>query len=241
MINWGGHTLRSSLPEGGGRIIYAGGDDFLGVLYRNHPEPALAARECVDWFDHFPALWQVHGREITVSVGLVWAAPGVPQRDVLQHCRETEQAAKKSGRDRLAIRILFNGGNYLQWTCPWWFLPILRDYRDRNQVTGANANWTHLYQDIAVLAARHAFTGQTEVARALFEVYFGADQRAHLDDEATLWNAPGYSGIIGDRSRYETPAAEQKALNDWVINLAKVGFHLHDTVPQRIPAAVLNE
>ncbi|MBD2074350.1 CRISPR-associated protein Cas10, partial [Phormidium sp. FACHB-592] len=85
MIDWGGKTLRFSLPKGAGRIIYAGGDDFLGVLYRNYPEPALAARECVEWFDRFPALWQVHGREITVSVGLVWAAPGVPQRDVLQH------------------------------------------------------------------------------------------------------------------------------------------------------------
>ncbi len=240
MLTWGSKTFKASLPKGAGRIIYAGGDDFLGVLYRNHPEPELSARECLDWFYDFPSVWQAHHHQITVSVGLVWAAPGVPQRDVLQHCRETEQAAKQSGRDRLAIRILFNGGNYLQWTCPWWFLPCLQEYRDRHHISGTRANWNHLYQDIAVLEARHAFTGQTAVACALFELYFGANYRAHLDDETKLWNAPGSSGILGDKTPYPTLDAQQKALNDWIINLAKVGFHLHDTLDSplgtRVPA-----
>jgi CRISPR-associated protein Cmr2 len=230
MIDWGGKTLRFSLPKGTGRIIYAGGDDFLGVLYRNPPEPTLSARACLDWFFKFPTIWTVHQQAITVSVGLVWAAPGVPQRDVLQHCRETEQVAKQSGRDRLAIRILFNGGNYLQWTCPWWFLPVLNDYRDRNTTTGSAANWTHFYQDVATLEARHAFANQTEVASALFEVYFGMHNRAHLDDGTKRWNTPRHAGIIGDRTLYETATAQQNAVNDWVINLAKVGFHLHDPV-----------
>jgi CRISPR-associated protein Cmr2 len=30
-----------------GRVIYAGGDDFLGVLYRNHPDLPLAPQECM--------------------------------------------------------------------------------------------------------------------------------------------------------------------------------------------------
>ncbi|MDX2098059.1 MAG: type III-B CRISPR-associated protein Cas10/Cmr2 [Leptolyngbyaceae cyanobacterium bins.59] len=228
MIDWGGKTLKFRLLEKSGRIIYAGGDDFLGVLYRNAPEPNLSARECLNWLYTFPGIWNVHQQKITVSVGFVWTAPGVPQRDVLQHCRETEQAAKQGGRDRIAIRILFNGGNYLQWICPWKFLPMLQDYQDRNHKTGLEANWTHLYQDIAALESRHAFANQTEVARALFAVYFGTKHRTDLDNDAQLWNSPGHSGILGDRTLYPTLQMQQRALNDWVINLAKVGFHLHD-------------
>ena len=101
-----------------GRIIYAGGDDFLGVLFRNDPKNPLTAKECLEWFFQFEQIWQTHKQGITVSIGFVWAAPNVPQRDVLQHCRETEKLAKNNGRDRLAIRILFNSGNHLDWHCP---------------------------------------------------------------------------------------------------------------------------
>lgn len=81
------HTLppaSASLKEKEGRIIYAGGDDFLGVLYSNE-KPQLTVQECLNWFYQFnDTIWKTHNIPITVSVGLVWAAPGVPQRDVLQ-------------------------------------------------------------------------------------------------------------------------------------------------------------
>jgi hypothetical protein len=93
-----------------GRIIYAGGDDFLGVLYRNE---------------------------------------------------NPKFQASHNGRDRLALRILFNSGNHLEWVCPWNLLqPILEGYRDRE-----------------ALEARHR-------------------------------------------------EAIERAISDWIINLAQVGFHL---------------
>jgi CRISPR-associated protein Cmr2 len=211
-----------------GRIVYAGGDDFLGILYRNPPDSILLASECIDWFCKFkPDIWSQHNQPITVSVGFVWAAPNVPQRDVLQHCREAEKSAKTSGRDRIAIRILFNGGNTLEWTCPWWFLDVFTDYRDRNDKTGTEANWNHIFQDIATLEARHAFEGSVEVAIALFELYFSETRAKSLRNEAQRWNCEGEAGILGDGDRYPTEKSKQKALNNWVINLAKVGFHLH--------------
>jgi CRISPR-associated protein Cmr2 len=269
-----------------GRIVYAGGDDFLGVLFRNSPHPLMQARDCLDWFYGFPAIWAGHGVPITASVGFVWAAPNVPQRDVLQHCRLAEKAAKQQGRDRLAIRILFNDGKHLEWACPWRFLPLLNEYRDRNGVSGADANWTHLYTDIATLESRHAFrAGGVTVALALLRVYFSpdapdtevsrhwqaaehgtdpaehradpAEHRAKLygwlatadtavdspvlwnhytgDDPDDLHNPTGSllsTGILGDRDRFLKAGAlntaeVDKALTQWVINLAKVGFHLH--------------
>lgn len=244
MMDWGA-ALKTRLPDSDdqagysfvnannqvqfkdGRIIYAGGDDFLGVLYRNHPQPKLTAQNCLNWFYRFPDIWRTHNQDITVSIGFVWAAPGVPQRDVLQHCREAEQSAKSSGRDRLAIRILFNSGNTLEWTCPWKYLGVLNDYCDRSGNTGEKANWTHFFQDIAALESRHAFTANGTVALALFEVYFGKSNRLILEDESRLWNHSGRSGVLGNGDRFSSEASKQEALNEWVINLAKVGFHLH--------------
>ena len=237
-----------------GRIIYAGGDDFLGVLYRNE-NPKLTASECLNWFYRFPDIWKSHGKEITVSVGFVWAAPGVPQRDVLQHCREAEKSAKNSGRDRLALRILFNSGNHLEWVCPWSLLrPILEGYCDRDGDTlttlkekpkgeKKQPNWTHIYNDVAILESRRAFKGQHRIALELFNLYFDKDSfgkdkfdkdnRAKIDNPQLWWNDKDtkHTGILGEKENYLKngqldDSAVNCALNDWIINLAKVGFHL---------------
>ncbi len=223
MVKWAKDALNPSVKKHNGRVIYAGGDDFLGVFYRADPEPKLKATEVLDWFYQFKhKVWKAHGEDITVSVGFVWAAAGVPQRDVLQHCKEAEQSAKKHGRDRTALRVLFNGGNYLEWVCPWDFLEeILENYCDRDGKKGIaeKPNWTHIYNDVATLESRHAFAGeQSEVALGLFKIYFGS---ASSILERNLWNVDGKAGILGN------PKTNQhQAINNWIINLAKVGFHL---------------
>lgn len=200
-------------------------------LFENH---ILQPQECLDWFYQFKSdeqkkdtVWNKHNQDITVSVGFVWAAPNVPQRDVLQHCREAEKSAKDNGRDRLALRILFNGGNSIEWVCPWRYLQVvLEGYRDRDR----GKNWGHIYEDVAVLKSRHAFKGnQSDIAIALFEIYFiKCDPFLDLRNEEVLWNHKDannkkISGILGEKADCENPA---KALNQWIINLAQVGFHL---------------
>jgi len=210
MLRWG-KTLSTHLPRNpttgaaNGLVIFAGGDDFLGVLYSHDPGQALTGADCMRWFQDFPKqVWATHQQPITVSVGFVWAAPGVPQRDVLQHCREAEQAAKTWGRDRLAIRILFNSGTHLEWVCPWSFLGILKDYRDR---TGGQ-NWNHLFRDVAQLKARHAFENNHEVALALLELYF-----------------PGWQSRL-DWDKILPPRESKASKTQWILDMAAVGFHL---------------
>lgn len=227
------------LPNHNGRIIYAGGDDFLGVLYK--PKAQLHPKTCVEWFATFKTqIWDDLGntpkhpqKPITVSVGFVWAGPKVPQREVLQHCRKAEQSAKANGKDRIALRILFNDGKHLEWVCPWRFLPILQQYSDRSN----GQNWTHIFNDIAVLESRHAFSeDQSNIATALFKIYFGQDNNT-LDPE-NWWNRieklengkeRPVGGILGERDRIQDPSIINQTINNWVINLAKVGFHLCST------------
>jgi CRISPR-associated protein Cmr2 len=247
MRHWGEETLKNCIPKRSGRIIYAGGDDFLGVFYHTQ-EPELQAIECVNWFYQFPEIWQQHQQPITVSVGFVWAYPQVPQRDILQHCRKAEGSAKIHGRDRLALRILFNGGNYLEWVCPWRFLKeIFTRYQDRER----QQNWGHFYSDIATLESRHAFSDESiDIAQAIFKIYFPDAsinwENIYDDSPADWWNHKVsklidsktikvlQGGILGEKDSYLSENSDNsldqkkvnRAINNWIINLAKVGFHL---------------
>jgi CRISPR-associated protein Cmr2 len=204
MRSWGQtfQTNRNQFPEGKGRVIYAGGDDFLGVIYSDRPNkdqqepPKVKPHEALDWLRKLPDQWsglQVELKEAfetesckfdqTYSVGFVWAGHSVPQRDILQHCREAEKLAKSLGRDRVTIRVVFNSGQYVQWTCPWNYLDILTKYCDRdrngNQNPTRKQNWTHLYSDWAQLKARHGISLKEtaefvdeRLALAIFDLYF---------------------------------------------------------------------
>ena len=121
--------------------------------------------------------------------------------------------------DRLAIRILFNSGNWIEWVCPWWFLErVLSGYRDRK----GRQNWRHIYNDIATLASCHAFArNQSDVALGLFDIYFPSLRYVLCKH---LWNDEKKSGILG-ASPEQCPNINV-ALNDWIVNLAKVGFYL---------------
>jgi CRISPR-associated protein Cmr2 len=247
-----------------GRMIYAGGDDFLGILYddaqplklidRQDNQAKISPYTCLQWFYNFKSqVWEKPTpKKITPSVGLVWAGNQIPQRDVLQHCREAEQSAKNTGRDRIAFRILFNSGTHIEWVCPWWLLDkdveekyqklkpnsnFIESYRDKN---GGN-NWTHFYRDVATIESRHAFSKtQTEIALGLVEIYFGSEWREVISNEKNWWNKydnnemQTFTGILGDSKNVEPDSKESsetktmQLINNWVINLAKVGFRLAD-------------
>ncbi|WP_431602546.1 Cas10/Cmr2 second palm domain-containing protein [Planktothrix mougeotii] len=226
--------------KGKGRVIYAGGDDFLGVLYseqtaQNQTPDKIKPMEVLNWLLTLPEHWQDLQKDLeklgfkddgkddkrfTFSVGFVWAGHQVPQRDVLQHCREAEKRSKSLGRDRVTIRVVFNSGQFVQWTCPWKDLDILKKYRDRDGKTWEqNPNWTHIYNDWAQLKARHGIRLQETVKNsvkkdiplALFNLYF--DQIGETFNEENRWNE-----IAGDNTNL--------AIVNWINDLVQVGWQL---------------
>lgn len=229
MRNWGKEFM-DNFPAEKGRVVYAGGDDFLGIIYSSQPEKPPEPIEALEWLIGLPEEWEKHGQDINLSVGFVWAGHSVPQREVLQHCREAEKKAKNLGRDRVTIRVVFNSGQYVEWTCPWDYLHILKDYRDRDGKTyhqwkskGKDPkyfpNWTHVYRDLAQLKARHAISfnpkedsPDDQLALALFEIYF--QDRENIEKN--------WKHIVGDY-----PSSEQsKQIIYWVSDLINVGWQL---------------
>lgn len=162
----------------------------------------------------------------TVSVGFVWAGHSVPQRDVLQHCREAEKRAKSLGRNRVTIRVVFNSGQYLQWTCPWDKLSILDQYSDRDGKKGKKANWSHVYNDWQQLKSRHAIrlietekqrisAKDKDLAVKILDLYFN-NAGTQIAEDSSLERPWKY--IAGD----DKPASIVK----WIDDLINVGWQL---------------
>ena len=218
-------------PEKLGRIVYAGGDDFLGIIYNpdfsKKPHQKISGFVAYQWLLTLKKKWKEHKQGINVSVGFVWVAGSVPQRDVLQHCREAEKVAKSLGRDRVTIRVVFNSGQYVQWTCPWCYLNILTKYRDRDGKTFEQwedngrkkedfPNWGHVYSDLATLKARHAINLNAKgnnidesIALEIFDIYF-YQQKKYLEDNQ--------KEIVGKSDNLE--------LMKWIDGLVHIGWYL---------------
>lgn len=244
MRDWGRQFKEDEtlFPNGKGRVVYSGGDDFLGVFYseeaeEGQPNPEkLKAIQAFNWLLQLPAKWKDLQAKLqkdleinyTYSVGFVWAGHKVPQRDILQHCREAEKRAKSLGRDRVTIRVVFNSGQYVQWTCPWNYLDILTKYRDRDGNTYHQwecqsqdpkylPNWTHIYNDWAQLKARHAIelkdtatTVNEDIALAIFKLYF---------DDST--------GFESQRPKiFKNNTDTPQAIAQWIDGLVNVGWQL---------------
>lgn len=250
MRNWGQEfkEKKDLFPQGKGRVVYAGGDDFLGVLYSEEPQNKQEKPEKVkpsdawNWLLELPNQWEKLQNDLaeelnfkdknrfTYSVGFVWAGHRVPQRDILQHCREAEKRSKSLGRDRLTIRVVFNSGQYVQWTCPWDYLHVLQNYRDRDRIntqeeiekgSKKTANWNHIYNDWATLKARHAIrlremdnknnSIDRDLALAMLDLYF--DGLGQEIQKKRRWTT-----IAGDNS--------EVAVVQWINDLVQVGWQL---------------
>jgi CRISPR-associated protein Cmr2 len=244
MREWGKEfeQRKDLFSQGKCRVIYAGGDDFMGVLYSEENQAKLRPIDVWDWLQELPQKWEELQHDLkdklkldfTYSVGFVWAGHQVPQRDILQHCREAEQRSKSLGRNRVTIRVLFNSGQYVQWTCPWKYkdqekdkeldaLTILTRYRDRDGIQRTKddstkiPNWKHIYSDWATLKARHAIqldksdSKHKKIAIALFDLYF--DQAGTEFETKRLWHH-----LTGDNS--------PESIVNWINDLIEVGWHL---------------
>jgi CRISPR-associated protein Cmr2 len=219
MRKWG-ENFAINFSKELGRVIYAGGDDFLGVIYREENQDAVQPQEALDWLIKLPDEWKKHKQEITVSVGFVWAGHSVPQRDILQHCREAEKKAKSLGRNRVTVKIVFNSGQYIEWTAPWSYLNIFSKYKDRE---GGN-NWNHIYTDLAQLEARGAFyidkrTVDKKLVLAFFDIYFPGEGEK-------LKNPNFAKDVVGYTDNDDEENKRVEKMINWMKGLIKVGWQL---------------
>ena len=235
MRSWAANLYRDvpdHLGDNRATVVYAGGDDIFGALHESKPgQRDLRREDLFHWLRLFPKLWAKNELwatkekpDLTASMGLVWADSQVPQREALQHARDAESIAKARGRDRFALRLVYAGGNHVQWTCPWgWLDSILSSYRDREgrsttaTVTSNDrgAKWRHLAEDLHWLQERHAIGDAIHLGAR--EVSAKAAANARAEAVATgLLNSyfPGWQP--------PSPPETGRRLDQWLIDLGRV-------------------
>jgi CRISPR-associated protein Cmr2 len=123
--------------------------------------------------------------------------------------------------------VVFNSGQYVQWTCPWDYLGILKKYQDRDGKTFTQweengrkkeyfPNWGHVYGDLATLKARNAINLDATasnvneiIALELFDIYFG-QQKEYLENHQEK--------LVGNANNLE--------LMKWIDGLINIGWYL---------------
>ena len=134
----------------------------------------------------------------------------------------------------MTIRVVFNSGQYVQWTCPWDYLDILMKYQDRDK----QSNWSHIYQDLAHLESRRAFNIENaneapivkKTALEFFDLYFPSEGQKLITDVKDGKNindpknelAKKLAGFSDDSDEID----RSKAIVEWITDLVKVGWHL---------------
>lgn len=124
-----------------GKVIFSGGDDFLLLgsladaidltsdLYRlwrgevtDITEPTADSGWVV--FQEKDEIYPVPGRLMTFSLGVVIAQRRIPQSLWHRGLEQAYKEAKKAGKNRVCLNILFNSGQSFTWICPWslWIL-----------------------------------------------------------------------------------------------------------------------
>ncbi len=124
--------------NGNGRVIYAGGDDFLGFVNIHHLFGVM--KHLRTEFDRVVnqsiAEYKKEGQHLTFSAGVVIAHYKTPLSEVLEKARKVEKAAKKEGdRNAFGIAVMKHSGEIQEAVYKW--------DRDEKSPSGCS-NWEAL-------------------------------------------------------------------------------------------------
>jgi CRISPR-associated protein Cmr2 len=137
--------------EHNGKVIFAGGDDFLllapiteavnltndlhNLWTGNLSSLTQPLTPLVDgWVkDHQEQIYPVPGSKMTFSLGLVIAQRRIPQSLWHRGLNYAYKRAKNEGRNRVCVQVLFNSGQSLEWVCPWQLWHLLMAVEGLNE------------------------------------------------------------------------------------------------------------
>ena len=148
---------------GYGVTVYAGGDDYLGLLTLDNlfavlQDLRLAFKKTVS--DPLKTAYQVK-EDFTFSAGVVIAHYKRPLGDTVQLARKAEKAAKDFGRDALCIRVVKRSGEQQQALLPWAL-----------DSTGTFSKTLATLQSLAaLLQGRFGRTWLTESTRTVYQLF----------------------------------------------------------------------
>lgn len=239
-------------------VVYAGGDDLFGALHETVPgADDLTTDNLWRWLLHFPAIWQQCGQKnLTVSMGLVWADAKVPQREALQHARDAEASAKARGKTALPCACFMPAATTWSGPAPGtgWSpsctpTPTAKAAASTPPATSsataapamAAPSWRHLAEDLQWLQSRQAIAQRSKQLAAAAAGQTPQSQAAHATALA-LWSAyfPGCvlpqqtpRPLSPYRASFEQPE-QGRRFDQWLLDLGLVMAGLEKHAPPKV-------
>ncbi|VEP14891.1 conserved hypothetical protein [Hyella patelloides LEGE 07179] len=159
---WNELLIHLSEKEHYGKVIFAGGDDFLVLgglhdaipltsnlyrLWRGEATTITSPTEDEGWvkFEPEQQRYPVPGKFINFSLGIVIAQRRIPQSLWHRGLEKAYKEAKLAGKNRVCLNILFNSNQSFKWICPWslWTL-LMEETQPDTQVNTALNRWEKL-------------------------------------------------------------------------------------------------
>jgi CRISPR-associated protein Cmr2 len=143
-----------------GKVIFAGGDDFLllGPLTEAIPlstelyhlwtgQPSSLTQplnpSVEGWMSHNEEIYPVPSKTMSFSLGVVIAQRRIPQSLWHRGLNQAYKRAKNAGRNRVCVQVIFNSGQTLEWVCPWPLWKLLTTVEAEGEKTDLN-RWEKL-------------------------------------------------------------------------------------------------
>ena len=185
-----------------GEVIYAGGDDFMGMVNLHHLFDVMS--ELRKKFDIL--VNQKIGKKkdaappFTFSAGIVIAHYKIPLSEVLKKARYLEKKAKKQGeRNAFSVAVLKHSGDVQEATFKW----------DANPAEPSNAsNWNHLFEIFEGLRKRHFSSAFIQNISATIVMLSGSLE-SDLEDIDPIQLKPEFKRII-DRAFLPSSGIDRK-------------------------------
>ncbi len=145
-----------------GRIIFAGGDDFLilgsladAISLTTDLHRLWTGEKTADITEPLPLegwvklksngeIYPVPGRTMTFSLGVVIAQRRIPQSLWHRGLEQAYKQAKQADKDRVCVKVLFNSGQSFNWICPWSLWHLLMKVEPSRKNDSALNRWQKL-------------------------------------------------------------------------------------------------
>lgn len=199
-----------------GRVIFAGGDDFLLLgslpdavtltsnlhrLWTGEDTSFTEATQSEGWVKLFPdsdrdryEIYPVPGTIMTFSLGVVIAQRRIPQSLWHRGLEQAYQEAKQAGKNRVCVKVLFNSGQSFNWICPWSLWDLLMLVEPTNSADSALNRWQKLlnYFDSTLIGKGYQLETATIIERLWQSVgipltWDQVEQAAGMEPEIEDW------------------------------------------------------
>jgi CRISPR-associated protein Cmr2 len=114
-----GKTIKDNIGKPIGKVIYAGGEDFMAFINIHHLKKAVDIIQDTFKQEVIDSICKISNHTLSISMGIAIAHYKQPLAMVLQKAKDMEKLAKDSGRNGFAMAVIKHSGTTIHTRYKW--------------------------------------------------------------------------------------------------------------------------